>query len=353
MESEYTRLLELIEGEIEGLLPECPQGPWLRRFFGDLPYLPGPEASLALNRPARDLIARGGKRWRPLLLVLAARAFGNEAGALALSPLVELAHSGSLIVDDIEDGSERRRGGPAIHLIHGVDAAINDANLLYFLPVRLIDEFPGSHELRLALHEGYARNMRRLHLGQAMDIEWHRRDDFVPSREEYLAMCSLKTGVLARAAAELGSLAGGAGPEAAGALGQAFEKVGVAFQILDDAKNLREGLPGKARGDDIVEGKKSLPVILACARKPDLRPELARCFAAARAGGIGVPQVEEAIGLLEGAGAVSESLDQARALLEASKAGLGALVPNPKGLEGLLGLFDLLDPPMARVAGRA
>lgn len=345
MDSEYTRLLELIEGEVEALLPAEPTEAWLRRFFGDLPYLPGPEARLALNRPARDLIARGGKRWRPLLLVLAARAFGREEGALALSPLVELAHSGSLIVDDIEDGSERRRGGPAIHLLHGVDAAINDANLLYFLPVRLIDEFPGPPELLLALHECYSRNMRRLHLGQAMDIEWHRRDDFVPGEAEYLAMCALKTGVLARAAAELGALVGGAGPDAASALGAAFEKVGVAFQILDDAKNLREGLPGKARGDDIVEGKKSLPVILACAAQPGLKPQLARCFAAARSGGIASPEVEEAIGLLEGAGAVTESLKRARALLEASKAGLAELVPTQLGLEGLLGLFELLDPP--------
>ena len=122
MNPEYTDLLAAIEGELETLLPALPDDPWLRRFFGELPSLPGPLARAAVNRPARELVFRGGKRWSTLLLVLAAQAFGGRDPALrkravALAPAVELAHSGSLIVDDIEDGSERRRGGPARDLV--------------------------------------------------------------------------------------------------------------------------------------------------------------------------------------------------------------------------------------------
>jgi octaprenyl-diphosphate synthase len=296
-----------------------------------------------LNAPAIELVRRGGKRWRPLLLALSARAFGREDGALSLSPLVEIAHSGTLIVDDIEDASEKRRGGPAIHLMFGVDASVNDANLLYFLPLALIDELDASPECRLALHARYAFHMRRLHLGQAMDITWHGMDDFLPGVDAYLSMCGLKTGVLARAAAELGAIAAGAQAMEASGLGAIFESVGVAFQILDDGKNLRSGLPGKARGDDIVEGKKSLPVILACYSEPGLAPELARCFAAARAGGIGAPEVEEAIALMEGQGAVEASLSRARAMLADSRARLPALLPAGARHEELDGLFDLLD----------
>ena len=343
MNSEYTRLLALIEGELERTLPASPGPAWFERFFGGLAAVPGPEIVSSLNAPALELIRRGGKRWRPLLLVMAARAFGREDGALSLSPLVEIAHSGSLIVDDIEDGAEKRRGGPAIHLLYGVDAAVNDANLLYFLPAALIDEFAESPALRLALHSRYAFHLRRLHLGQAMDIEWHRRDGFVPREDEYLSMCRLKTGVLARAAAELGALAAGAPEGEAEALGLVFESVGVAFQILDDAKNLRAGLPGKARGDDIVEGKKSLPVILACAREGRLAAELAACFAAARRKGMGAPEIEEAIGMIERQGGVEESLARARVLLAQSRSSLAALLPPGPGLEGLDGIFALLD----------
>ena len=343
MQSQYTHLLGLIEGEIKRTLPQEPDAAWFARFFGELPALPGPEIRACLNSPALELVRRGGKRWRPLLLVLSARAFGRPDGALPLAPLVEIAHSGTLIVDDIEDGAVKRRGGPAIHLMFGVDAAVNAGNLLYFLPLALIDGLEVDPGIRLALHARYALHMRRLHLGQAMDIEWHRQDDFVPAVDQYLAMCALKTGVLARASAELGALAAGATPEAAEALGALFEKAGVAFQILDDAKNLRSGLPGKDRGDDIVEGKKSLPVILACDGNPALRQELSRCFARARAKGIGAPEVEEAIGILERAGAVEAALAKARTLLLEARGGIEPLLPQGADPAELVGLFPFLD----------
>ena len=166
MQMEYTRLLELIEEEIARALPGEPDAAWFGRFFGALPFSPSPIIARALNAPSRELIGRGGKRWRPLLLVLCAHAFGREDGALSLTPVVELAHNGSLIVDDIEDGSDLRRGGPAIHLVFGVDAAVNDGNLLYFLPLALIDEFPAPPELRLRLYQSYAAAMLETTLSQ-------------------------------------------------------------------------------------------------------------------------------------------------------------------------------------------
>jgi len=342
MQTEYTRLLELIEEEIARALPGEPDAAWFGRFFGALPFSPSPIIARALNAPSRELIGRGGKRWRPLLLVLCAHAFGREDGALSLTPVVELAHNGSLIVDDIEDGSDLRRGGPAIHLMFGVDAAVNDGNLLYFLPLSLIDEFPAPPELRLRLYQSYTAAMRRLHLGQTMDIQWHRSPEFLPPVEEYLSMCALKTGVLSRAAAELGALAAGASPEASSALGRLFESLGVAFQILDDVKNLRTGNPGKRRGDDIVEGKKSLPVLLASAKDPRIGRELPRCFAAARKGGIDAPEVEEAIGMIARTGALEDSEAKARGLLSQVREGIVGLVPSRESAEELLGIFPFL-----------
>lgn len=343
MRTEYTRLLGLIEGELGKVLPALPDEAWFSRFFGELPNPPGEEIVRALNAPSLELLRRGGKRWRPLLLALSARAFGREDGAISLAPLVEIAHNGTLIVDDIEDGSDTRRGGPAIHLMYGVDAAVNDGNLLYFLPLALIDEFEAPPELRLALHSRYALHMRRLHLGQAMDISWHRSHGFIPPVDHYLSMCALKTGVLARASAELGALAAGAPLPAAAALGSAFESVGVAFQILDDVKNLTEGNPGKKRGDDIVEGKKSLPVILACAREPRLARELSRCFDEARVDGPESGAVEEAIGMIARTGALDEAARRARAILQAVRGVLPGLVPPEPGPAELDGLFPLLE----------
>jgi octaprenyl-diphosphate synthase len=158
-------------------------------------------------------------------------------------------------------------------------------------------------------------------MGQAMDIHWHRDFDSLPETETYTLMCSLKTGALARLAAVLGVHAAGAAvpglPEQALAeeYGGAAEKLGVGFQILDDVKNLTTGNPGKKRGDDIVEGKKSLPILLFLHSHPDRREFTARCFAAARAGGTGVKEEEALIGELEAAGVLEEARTRGLALI--------------------------------------
>jgi octaprenyl-diphosphate synthase len=159
-----------------------------------------------------------------------------------------------------------------------------------------------------------------------MDIAWHRDFASRPGPEEYTLMCRLKTGALARLAAVLGVYAapnppGGDVRSLAADLGGAAETLGVGFQILDDVKNLTSGVPGKKRGDDIVEGKKSLPVLLYLSRCPGAGALAARCFAAARAGGTGVPEVEEFIGALGAAGVLEEAEERGRGLIaEAGKA---------------------------------
>lgn len=342
MSPEYTEILTAIEGEIERILPSRPDAAWFARVFGSLDAPVAEEIVRALNAPAIELIRRGGKRWRPLLFVLSARVLGRDDGALSLAPLVEIAHNGTLIVDDIEDGADTRRGGPAIHLMFGVDAAVNAGNLLYFLPPLLIDEFAAPEGIRLLLHRRYAFHMRRLHLGQAMDIQWHRDHTSLPSETEYLSMCALKTGVLARASAELGALAAGASFGNAEPLGAVFEKAGVAFQILDDVRNLTSGNPGKKRGDDIVEGKKSLPVILAVGREPRIRSDLIRAFKGAKTGGAEAPEVEEAIGLIARTGALEVAEGRAREMLAEANARLRELLPQGPDASLLCGIFPLL-----------
>jgi octaprenyl-diphosphate synthase len=132
-------------------------------------------------------------------------------------------------------------------------------------------------------------------------------------------MCSLKTGCLARFAAELGAAAAEADIAQAQRLGKAAEKLGVGFQILDDVKNVTTGLPGKKRGDDIVEGKKSLPILLFLHHWPEKKSFVKKCFEAARAGGTSVPEVEELIHELLAAGVISQAEEQGKALIAESR----------------------------------
>jgi octaprenyl-diphosphate synthase len=186
-----------------------------------------------------------------------------------------------------------------------------------------------------------------------MDIHWHRNFDIIPPLNEYFTMCNLKTGCLARFAAELGAVVAEINNTDSISfpieqLGIAAEKLGVGFQILDDVKNVTTGIPGKKRGDDIVEGKKSLPVLLLLhhAASGDAGPEkkemVLRCFKAARSGGVGVPEVEELIQALSAAGVLAEAEDQAKALIASARSAFDDPALNTEGRALLGGLVDMI-----------
>jgi octaprenyl-diphosphate synthase len=264
-------------------------------------------------------------------MTLICEPLGGGDAALPLTPLVEFCHNASLIHDDIEDSSDQRRGKSAVHLIYGTDTAINSGSFFYFLSLACVDAWEAPAERKEQVRAVWGEYMRRLHLGQAMDIYWHRDFVSLPAIEEYYTMCGLKTGCLARMAAVLGVLAAlpraalpggsltGAGPQAAEQLGLAAEKLGVGFQILDDVKNLSAGLPGKKRGDDVVEGKKSLPVLLYLHGQGDGHDArlalVSRCFSKARKGGTSAPEVEELIAVLTAAGVLNKAQEQGHTLI--------------------------------------
>jgi octaprenyl-diphosphate synthase len=373
MDPEYTKRLEKIEDLLGRALPAEPGAGWMAFSFpGGPPPVP-PALVQALTAPGRDLLNRGGKRWRPLLMTLVCEALGGGDGALPLTPLVELSHNASLIHDDIEDNSDERRGKPALHLLYGSDTAINSGCFLYFLAPACIDPW----ELRLLQEAGLPSKalaerknhiyalwgdfMRRLHLGQAMDIAWHRDFSSLPGLDDYHTMCRLKTGVLARLAAELGVYAAGgavhggepweavraAETALAARLGAGAEQLGVGFQILDDVKNLTAGNPGKKRGDDVVEGKKSLPVLLYLHRRKDRAAWAARCFTAAREQGTAAGEVEELIEELDAAGVLEEAREAGLALIREGRRVFETLPFSsfsecPRGRQLLAAFTDLL-----------
>lgn len=294
-----------------------------------------------INAPALDLLNRGGKRWRPLLMMLFYQLYRSDDDIIAFTPLVELPHNGTLIVDDIEDSSDFRRGKPAVHLIYGTDLSINTGNFLYFLPHICIDSSSFPDGIKLAAYRYYNESMANLHIGQGLDILWHRDKDYIPSLDEYLTMCSFKTGGLSQLAGRLGVRSGGGSEETAFTVGKACQQMGVGFQILDDVINLTVGNPGKKRGDDIVEGKKSLPVIL-CSQMGGDMTRLKEIFV--RAGKEGIEkagsEVEEAISIIQATGAIAKAKEKALSILKESRETiLNFYKPSPV-LDEISALFD-------------
>ena len=227
----------------------------------------------ALNKgiaePIWEILDRGGKRWRPALFLLICEALGkNSEDCLDFAIIPEVVHNGTLIVDDLEDSSELRRGKPCTYKIYGVDIAVNAGNAMYYLPLLPLMEKKAMlpAEMLRDIYEVYVQEMINLSLGQAMDITWHRgiaNADAI-NEEDYLQMCAYKTGTLARMAAKISAVLAGANKELVEKLGFFAESIGVAFQMQDDVLDLtgKEFAEKKGGvGQDITEGKRTLMVI--------------------------------------------------------------------------------------------
>ncbi|MFH1106954.1 MAG: polyprenyl synthetase family protein [Candidatus Micrarchaeota archaeon] len=168
----------------------------------------------------------------------------------------------TLMVDDVEDDSEMRRGKPCIHCTYGVDVAVNAGSSMYFLPLTAFEGLSGKFpdKTLLKAYRVYSQEMRAVSYGQGVDIWWHKGNAPAEvSEAQYLQMVALKTGALARMAAKLGALFAGASDRQIRLAGEFAEAVGVAFQIQDDVLNLTAGSEyGKEIGGDISEGKRTL-----------------------------------------------------------------------------------------------
>jgi geranylgeranyl pyrophosphate synthase len=223
----------------------------------------------AIADPIWDMLDRGGKRWRPALFLLICEALGKNADyCLDFAIIPEVVHNGTLVIDDIQDSSDVRRGKPCTYKIYGLDISVNAGNAMYYLPlVPLMEQKDQLPAKQLAdVYEIYVQEMINLSIGQAMDIAWHRglaNADAI-SEQDYLQMCAYKTGTLARMAAKIAAVLSGAEGELVKNLGTFAESIGVAFQMQDDILALTGEEFGKKKGgigQDITEGKRTLMVI--------------------------------------------------------------------------------------------
>jgi geranylgeranyl pyrophosphate synthase len=218
----------------------------------------------AIGDPARDILTRPGRRFRARLAELAFR-LGDGRGEppRALAAMLEIIHAGSLVIDDIEDGSPTRRGEPAVHVRYGVPLALNTGNWMYFWALGLVDALePALPLVRERLYAVIVDAMARCHLGQALDlgVDIGR----LPRAAVYQAVAtstSLKTGALMELAARLGAIAAGAPPDREEVLARFGRRLGLGLQMLDDFGNLtaRAGAGSDKALEDLRNGTPTWP----------------------------------------------------------------------------------------------
>jgi geranylgeranyl pyrophosphate synthase len=285
-------------------------------------------AGSPLARHANATVRAGGKRLRPLLVMLAAESAGgppnSEAGELCLvraAVAVELVHSATLVHDDLIDGAALRRGHPTVASVAGRATAIATGDLLFSLAFAELARNRSVTQLRALSDASSA-----LAAGELLQ----REDAYAADVrvERYLHRCELKTAALFEAACRLGALTAPRdspiGQRAlADALGASARRVGLAFQMLDDVLDVSGPVErtGKPRGTDLLDGTVTLPFILARARDPRLAAfDLASLRDA--------EQAEELCERITATGALEAARARALAVVAEAKAALPAVLPE-------------------------
>jgi geranylgeranyl pyrophosphate synthase len=245
---------------------------WLPAMLGEVERLLREQSASRGGRLGEDAaatLAAGGKRLRPLLVLLCAGPDGGER-ALRAATAVELVHMASLVHDDVLDAAPLRRGHPTVLASSGREQAVAVGDLLFSRAFALLAE--AGDERAIALLAEASSALARGELAQRQDAF----DTSIPE-ERYLERCRLKTAKLFECACLLG--------RDEGALGAFGAEIGLAFQLLDDVLDV-SGPPertGKVRGTDLLDGTVTLPLIAAAEVDPGIREVDLRSLDAASA----------------------------------------------------------------------
>jgi len=214
-----------------------------------------------VNQIGEHIVAAGGKRLRPMLLLLAARALGHVGGdAHQLAAVIEFIHTATLLHDDVVDESDLRRGRKTANALFGNAPSVLVGDFLYSRSFQLMVELDRMEVMRIL-----ADTTNAIAEGEVLQLLHVRNPD--TDEAGYLRVIERKTAVLFAAATRLGALLAGADAVTQQRLHDYGLNLGYAFQIADDVLDYSadEAALGKHLGDDLAEGKATLPLIYALA----------------------------------------------------------------------------------------
>jgi octaprenyl-diphosphate synthase len=273
-----------------------------------------------VNQVAEHIVAAGGKRLRPMLLLLAARALGHGgADAHQLAAVIEFIHTATLLHDDVVDESDLRRGRKTANALFGNAASVLVGDFLYSRSFQLMVELE-----RVPVMKILADTTNAIAEGEVLQLLHVRNPD--TDEAAYLKVIERKTAVLFAAATRLGALLAGADEALQQRLYDYGMALGYAFQIADDVLDYSadEAALGKHLGDDLAEGKATLPLIHAMRHADaDTRTRLRTIVEQGD-----VDAMPEVLAAIESTGGLDYSRRRAESYAEAAQRALEGLDDN-------------------------
>lgn len=279
-----------------------------------------------------------GKRIRPLLVLLSNAACAADwRSALPAAAAVELVHNFSLVHDDIQDNSEKRRGRPTTWVKWGMPMAINVGDALFVMSNQAIMELNGNYAAELVVRsaEVFHNTCLELTRGQFLDMSYEQRNDL--GVEDYWPMISGKTAALLSACCHIGALLGGADETRQEAYRSFGHYLGLAFQVQDDVLGVwgDEVLTGKSAASDLIEGKNSLPVLAGLGANGKFATRW-------KQGAIRVDEVQDLARILVSEGAYEAASNAAKQMTDLAILSLREADPEGEAGDALFTLTDKL-----------
>ena len=249
----------------------------------------------------RHLPSAGGKRLRPVLVMLTCEAVGGESNkSLPFGIALEIIHNFTLVHDDIMDQDDLRRGVPTVHNVFGQSTAINAGDALLARAFEVLSTVELEDSKLRALSSEVATTVRQLGEGQQSDLDFE--DTLDISADKYLEMIEKKTGLMFRIAAKGGAIIGNGTEEQINAMAEYGRLIGIGFQIWDDVLDIKRSKDMKSFGSDIRAGKKTLMMVYALEHaQPEDKDRLINILGNRTAS---AQEITEAIAILTRVGAI-------------------------------------------------
>lgn len=284
------------------------------------------DSSVALvNTVAAHILSSGGKRIRPLFVLLCARLCGYPGhDHLLLGSLVEFIHTATLLHDDVVDDADVRRGRRAARKVWGNQISILVGDYLYSRAICQIVEFRNQ-----SINEAMAEACRKMAEGEVLQL-YYNGNPLMPE-PEYLRIIEHKTAGLIAAACKIGSIVGGATDDQQDALFRFGQHLGIAFQLADDTLDYTANGDqlGKALGQDLRQGKATLPLLHLLQHCPEHDRQMIKDRMETRT--LNEEDLRRILTLMQEYGSIAYSMDRAQAFVAAAKRNLDSFEDgNPK-----------------------